>query len=244
MNLGRRRQTGGSRGGYRSRSGRRVRACFQILPFGINERPARVVSGVKSVVNGLGGPGGPLFKIDDRFVWSLHNIIWNRQNGGDQAFVPVRIFREDLHDLAIGLAICELEHVLTRRERFPGNLHRGAELEFCSLVPLIRHYYERPDSAAATDSRSRPISPPLNHDAGQSGSRACLRSEVATASVVCGNPQRGDELCERRYWRSTKRCPSVSADSVALPKYLLLDFAVDSSAHRDSQLFAHFARPR
>ena len=55
----------------------------------------------------------PLLKLDYRHLRCVCAVVGNRRNGRNQAFVPFRILREALHNIAVGLAISELEHVLT-----------------------------------------------------------------------------------------------------------------------------------
>src|SRR6266851_7344175 len=108
------------------------------LRVGINELPTCLVSGIKPTVNRFGGPGGPLFELDNRFSRDLRSLFRNRQKSCDQAFLPVRILRVDQHGVAIGVALRDLEHILAGGEHVSGNLHGTAERKFRSLVPLLR----------------------------------------------------------------------------------------------------------
>ena len=88
-------------------------------------------------MNGLRCTNRPFVEVDDRFIRGMRHEVRNGHQGCDQTVFPVGILREDLHDVAVGLAIQKLEGILAGREHLSGDLHRRAELKFDFLVPLI-----------------------------------------------------------------------------------------------------------
>ncbi len=70
---------------FQSAAGYQPAPHIQLL-VGINEFPTRFLAGIKPTVNRFGGPGGPLFELDNRFSRDLRSLFRNRQKSCDQAF--------------------------------------------------------------------------------------------------------------------------------------------------------------
>src|SRR5579871_3954230 len=82
-------------------------------------------------------PKRPLIKSDSRLIRRSFGVVWNRHQRRNQVFVSVRVLREDLDDVPVGIAVGKLEYVISSLQGFARNLHWRTELEFRLLVPLI-----------------------------------------------------------------------------------------------------------
>ena len=85
--------------------------------------------------NRLGVPR-QIFELDNWRFRRLPYVFRRSRNGIDQVVVSVRVLRIHLHNVEIG-GICDLEHVLTRRQHSPRNLDWHVKLEYRLLVYVV-----------------------------------------------------------------------------------------------------------